>query len=79
MKPEDFRKIISTAIDREVESYSFYKGISEKVKDSALKSIFKELADEETKLRNLLQGYLNKDFKSLHLRCQERLQPCQIT
>lgn len=66
MKPEDFRKIISTATDREVESYSFYKGISEKVKDSALKSIFKELADEETKHRNLLQGYLNKDFKSLH-------------
>ncbi|RPJ52971.1 MAG: ferritin [Methanobacteriota archaeon] len=66
MKPEDFKKIVSMAIDREVEAYSFYKNISDKVKDTALKSLFKELADEETKHRNLLQGYLTRDFKTMH-------------
>lgn len=66
MKPEDFKKIVSMAIDREVEAYSFYKGIADKVKDNALKSLFKELADEETKHRNLLQGYLTRDVKMMH-------------
>ena len=33
MKPEDAKKIISTAIDREKEAYSFYQTISGKVKD----------------------------------------------
>ena len=36
MKSEDAKKIISTAIDREVEAYTFYRTISEKVKEPAL-------------------------------------------
>ena len=47
MKADDAKKIISTAIDREVESYTFYRGIADKVKDKALKDLFAELSGEE--------------------------------
>ncbi len=65
MKAEDARKIISLAIDREVESYSFYKSVSEKVEDPALKSTFKELAGEEKKHREFLQSFLTRDPKTM--------------
>ncbi|MDD1717608.1 MAG: ferritin, partial [Methanoregulaceae archaeon] len=60
MKIEDYRNVISMAISREVESYVFYRSVSEKVKDANLKSLFKELAGDETKHRELLEGYLAK-------------------
>ena len=65
MTPEEFRTIISMAIDREVESYSFYNSVSEKVKDANLKSLFKELAGDETSHREFLQKLLSKDISSL--------------
>ncbi len=65
MTPEEFRTIISTAIDREVEAYSFYNSVSEKVTDANLKSLFKELAGEETSHREFLQKLLSKDISSL--------------
>ena len=43
MKAEDAKKIIATAVDREVESYTFYRGIADKVKDKTLKDLFAEL------------------------------------
>ena len=61
MKAEDAKKIISTAIDREVEAYTFYRSVADKVKDKALKSLFDELAGEEKKHREFLQGFLAKD------------------
>jgi rubrerythrin len=66
MQLEEYKKIISNAITKEVESYTFYKAIHDKVKDPALKSMFKELADEETKHRQLLEGYLSGAGKKLH-------------
>ncbi|MBP1928209.1 rubrerythrin [Methanolinea mesophila] len=65
MTPEDYRKILSLAIDREVESYTFYRGISDKVKDNNLKKLFNELAGEETKHRQLLEGLMSRDVKEL--------------
>jgi rubrerythrin len=65
MKADDAKKIISTAIDREVESYTFYRGIADRVKDAALKSLFAELAGEEKKHRELLQGMLTKDISKM--------------
>ncbi|MDD1683666.1 MAG: ferritin family protein [Methanoregula sp.] len=65
MKAEDAKKIISTAIDREVEAYTFYRGIADKVKDAALKSLFAELAGEEQKHREFLQGMLTKDIAKM--------------
>lgn len=66
MKSEDAKKIISLAIDREVESYTFYRTVSEKVKDKDLKSLFAELAGEETKHREFLQGLLSKGVAKMH-------------
>ncbi len=66
MKPEEYRKIIHNAISKEVESYVFYRSVYEKVKDAALKSTFKELAGEETKHREFLEGLLVKPLKELH-------------
>jgi len=65
MKPEEFKKIISLAIDREVEAYTFYKTVAEKAKDANLKKLFAELAGEEKKHREFLQDFLAKEGKSL--------------
>ena len=65
MTPEEYQKIITMAIDREVESYSFYNTVAEKVKDATLKSLFKELAGDETSHREFLQKMLTKDYTSL--------------
>jgi len=65
MKADDAKKIISMAIDREVEAYTFYRSIADKVKDSALKSLFAELAGEEKKHREFLQGMLTKDVTKM--------------
>ncbi|MGZ4903592.1 MAG: ferritin family protein [Halobacteriota archaeon] len=61
MTPEEARKIIMGAIDDEVEAYTYYKNVEEKVKDPALKKLFEELAGEETKHRELLETFLAKD------------------
>ena len=66
MKADDAKKIISLAIDREVEAYTFYHKISEKVKDKALKSLFTELAGEEKQHREFLQGILTKKVTTMH-------------
>jgi rubrerythrin len=65
MKADDAKKIISTAIDREVEAYTFYRTVSEKVKDPALKKLFTELAGEEKQHREFLQGMLSKDVTKM--------------
>jgi rubrerythrin len=61
MTPEEARKIITGAIDDEVEAYTYYKNVEGKVKDLALKKLFEELADEETQHRELLETFLTKD------------------
>ena len=65
MKHDDFKKILLNAIDKEVESYSFYKSVSERVTDANLKSLFLELADQETYHRKTLQEYLSGTKKEL--------------
>ncbi|PKL60416.1 MAG: ferritin [Methanomicrobiales archaeon HGW-Methanomicrobiales-4] len=65
MKQDDFKKILLNAIDKEVESYTFYTATSERVTDKALKTIFKELAEQETMHRKTLQEYLIGGKKEL--------------
>lgn len=65
MKQDGFKKILLNAIDKEVESYTFYTTISERVVDKALKTIFKELAEQETMHRKTLQEYLIGSKKEL--------------
>jgi rubrerythrin len=66
MKTDDAKKIISTAIDREVEAYTFYKKVADKVKDVNLKKLFAELAREEKQHREFLQGMLSKKVMTMH-------------
>jgi rubrerythrin len=66
MNAEDFQKIITNAIDSEVESYTFYKSVSERVKDANLKSLFLELAEDEKGHREYLQGLLLRGAKEMH-------------
>ncbi len=61
MDVDEARKIIIGAIDDEVEAYTYYKNVEEKVKDPALKKLFEELAAEETQHRELLETFLMKD------------------
>ena len=60
MNQNEYKKIISQAIEREVEAFTFYSAISKKAKDKALKSIFKTLADEENQHRLTLKAFLAK-------------------
>lgn len=66
MKADDAKKIISTAIDREVEAYTFYRSVSDRAKDPVLKALFDELAGEEKKHREFLQAFLTKDVAKLN-------------
>ena len=65
MTPEEYRNIISEAINNEVEAYTFYQTVSEKVKDANLKTLFGELAGEEKGHREYLQKLLSRDIASL--------------
>jgi len=65
MKADEAKKIISLAIDREVEAYTFYKSVAGRVKDKVLKDLFAELAGEEKKHREFLQGFLAKDVSKI--------------
>jgi rubrerythrin len=67
LTPEQYRAIISKAIEREVESYTYYRTTSEKVKDAYLKKIFADLAGDETQHREFLQGLLAKEPKQLKI------------
>lgn len=65
MTPEGYRNIVSEAINNEVEAYTFYQTISDKVTDPNLKKLFGELAGEEKGHREYLQKLLSRDFSSL--------------
>jgi rubrerythrin len=71
MNADDAKKIITTAIDREVEAYTFYRTVSEKAKDPALKNLFTELAGEEKQHREFLQGMLTKDVAKMHFEAKK--------
>ena len=60
MKKEEYRSILSGAIEKEVEAYTFYREIGNRVSDASLKKIFGELAEEERKHRETLEEFLTK-------------------
>ena len=65
MTPEEYKGIISEAINNEVEAYTFYQTVSEKVTDANLKKLFGELAGEEKGHREYQQKLLSRDITSL--------------
>jgi len=60
MTQDEYKKIISLAIEREIEAYEFYRFVSERAKDNNLKSIFGDLAKDEQGHRRLLENFLTK-------------------
>ena len=66
MNQEEYRKIISNAIDSEIEANKFYTDVSGKVKDKALKTLFLDIAAEELKHRDFLKNFMAKDLKVMH-------------
>ena len=60
-----YKDILKMAVENEVEAHEFYKDAASKVKDKNLKVTFEELAEEETKHKLLLEGYLSNDLKSM--------------
>jgi rubrerythrin len=66
MNQNEFKKIISQAIEREVEAFTFYSAISNKAKDKNLKSIFNTLAEEEREHRRTLEEFLAKAPEKMH-------------
>ncbi|MDV2481748.1 ferritin family protein [Methanoculleus sp. Wushi-C6] len=70
MDAENYRSIISNAIEREIEAYTFYRTVREKVTDENLKNLFNELAGEETGHRKTLEGFLTKEPAKLGFNTQ---------
>lgn len=66
MTGEEYKAILTLAIDNEVESYEFYKGVSAKVVDPQIKKMFYEFAIEELGHQKLLQGFLARDIRDMH-------------
>ena len=66
MTQDEYKKIISLAIEREAEAFTFYNSVAEKTIDNNLKAIFQELAEDEKKHRITLEGFLSKDPDKLH-------------
>ena len=66
MNQEQYKKIIANAIQAEVEAFNYYTAVAGKAKDAALKSLFKELAEEEAKHKATLEGFLKKEPGKMH-------------
>jgi rubrerythrin len=60
MNVAEYKKIISMAVGNEIEAYDFYTAAGEKVENANLKSVFKDLAAEEKKHQDFLQGLLTQ-------------------
>jgi len=60
MKLDEYKQIITMAVENEIEAYNFYTAAGEKIKDANLKSIFIDLAEEEKTHRDFLQGLLSQ-------------------
>lgn len=66
MKSGDYRQILDTAIEGEIEAHDFYQQVAEKVQDGYLKKMFLSFADEELKHRRLLEAFRKDEAKMIH-------------
>ncbi|HWR07291.1 ferritin family protein [Sporomusa sp.] len=65
MTHEEYAAILKMAIANEVESYEFYKGVSEKATDIIIQKMFSQLAAEECGHQKLIEGFLAGDFSTM--------------
>ena len=61
MDLEQYRKVISDAIQAEIDAKGFYESVGSRTKDDYLKELFEELAAEEANHEKILSNILNKE------------------
>jgi len=64
----NYKEILKTAINNEVEAYEFYTNASLKSVNQILKDIFRELAEEELKHKKLLEGFLKDNSLKMNFK-----------
>lgn len=71
MTRDQLLKIIDKAIGEEEASYQFYKDASEKIEDDYLKSLFKELSEDELKHKNYLENFKESGASTININGSE--------
>ncbi|MEN8212659.1 MAG: ferritin family protein [Thermodesulfobacteriota bacterium] len=61
MDLEQYKQVISDAVQNEIEAKEFYEKISKKIKDDYLKELFEGFAKEEENHEKILTNILNKE------------------
>jgi len=68
MDLNNFNEVITFAIRKEAEAYNLYTTYGQKVKDPAAKTMFSELAQQEKKHREILEGVDKRDVDEYQLK-----------
>ena len=68
MEEKDFKEVITFAIRKEAEAYNLYKTYARLVKTPGLNKMFEELAQQEQKHREILEGVQKKDVSEYRLK-----------
>jgi rubrerythrin len=76
MDLNNFNEVISFAIRKEAEAYNLYTTYGQKVNDPAAKTMFAELAKQEKRHREILEGVTKKDVEKYKL---ERIPDMKIS
>ena len=67
MEEKDFKELITFAIRKEAEACNLYKTYSQLTKTPGMKTMFEELAQEEQRHREILEGVEKKDVSEYKL------------
>ena len=67
MEPNNFKEVVTFAIRKEAEAYNLYTTYSQLAKNQGIKVMFEELAGQEQKHREILQGVEKKDVSEYKL------------
>jgi rubrerythrin len=67
MDLNNFNEVITFAIRKEAEAYNLYTTYGQKVNDPAAKSMFAELAQQEKRHREILEGVTKKEVETYKL------------
>jgi rubrerythrin len=68
MEEKEFKEVITFAIRKEAEAYNLYKTYSQLVKTPGLNKLFEELAGQEQKHREILEGVQRKDVSEYKIK-----------
>jgi rubrerythrin len=68
MEEKNFKEAITFAIRKEAEAYNLYKTYSQLTKTPGIKTMFEELAQQEQKHRQILEGVKEKDVSEYRLK-----------